>query len=61
MGKAIFLGFGVRAGKIEPRGGIITGRNLRKNFVKCERCSRHVYKGDLAKHICKNISEEESR
>ena len=60
MGKHIFLGFGVRANKIEPRGGIVTGRNLRKNYVKCERCGKHVYMGDLPNHVCKNVIDEDS-
>ena len=54
MGKFTNLGF-LKEGEmlsIEPGVAIITGRNLRKNYVKCDRCGEHVYKGALPKHRC---------
>ena len=60
MGKHIRGGFRKlgEMSSIEPRGGIIMGRNLRTNYVKCDRCGESVYKADLSRHVCKEVRDE---
>ena len=53
MGKHTWKGFKKLGESSDVQPSIIMGRNLRKNYVKCDRCGESVYKSDLVRHQCK--------
>ena len=64
MAKFIDHGWQKDGIKLDSPVGILTGRNLRKNYAKCQQCGKNGYKPEMHQNgdawVCSDCVEKET-